>query len=187
MALTVTRRRFTADEFQQMGRAGILRREDRVELIDGEVVAKVTIGPRHTAVVDRLTRHFVTCTAGSIAIVRTQGAVRLNLFNQPEPDLALLRHRDDFYAAAHPGPADILLVIEVAETSIDYDRTVKADLYARLGVAEYWIVDLNDDLVTCAADPAAGRYRDVRAAGRGDLLSPRALPPCAVPVSAVLG
>jgi Uma2 family endonuclease len=186
MALAVTRRRFTADEFQQMGRAGILRRDDRVELVDGEVVTRVTAGPRHAAVVARLTHHFVACSAGA-AIVRTQLPIRLNLFNQPEPDLAVVRRRDDFYAAAHPEPADVVLLVEVADSSIDYDRTAKAELYARLGVAEYWIVDLNDDLVTCGSDPSAGRYRTVRAAGRGDVLAPLALPSCAVPVDAVLG
>ena len=142
MAIAVQRRRFTADEYQQMGQAGILGPDDRVELIDGEVMAKMGGGPRHAAVVSRLVHHFVAC-AGESAIVRAQDAVRLNLFNQPEPDIALLRPRADFYASAHPGPADVLLVIEVAESSIGYDRTVKAELYARLGVVEYWLIDLN--------------------------------------------
>ena len=169
-----------------MGRAGILRKEDRVELIDGEVVAKVTIGPRHSAVVDRLNRHFSTCT-GNRAIVRTQGAVRLNLFNEPEPDLALLQPRDDFYASAHPGPADILLVVEVAQTSIDYDRMVKAELYARLGVVEYWLVDLNVDVVTRYTDLIDGQYRRVEPMPAGASFAPRLLPACAVTTDVIFG
>lgn len=186
MAVAVQRRRFTADEYQQMGRAGILRKEDRVELIDGEVVAKMTIGPRHNAVVDRLTMHFATCVR-DVAIVRTQGAVRLNLFNEPEPDLALLRRRDDFYASAHPGPADILLVVEVAQTSIDYDRTVKAELYARLGVTEYWLVDLNVDVVTRFTDPVDGQYRRVEPVPAGVPFAPTLLPACLATIDAIFG
>src|SRR5262245_32875345 len=127
MALAVTRRRFTVDDYQRMEEAGILRAEDRVELIDGECIAMVAIGPRHHATVDRATRAFVL-KVGESAIVRVQGSVRLDLYNAPEPDLTLLRPRDDFYASRHAAPSDVLLVIEVAESSVDYDRTVKARL-----------------------------------------------------------
>jgi len=142
MAFSV-RRRFTADDYERMGEAGILRAEDRVELIDGEVVAMSPIGSRHGAGVDRANFVFVT-TARASAIVRVQGAVRLDPYHQPEPDLALLRPRADFYASAQPGPADILLVLEVAESSLAYDRDVKAPLYARFGVPEYWLIDVNE-------------------------------------------
>jgi Uma2 family endonuclease len=186
MAVAVQRRRFTADEYQQMGRAGILREDDRVELIDGEVIAKMGGGPRHAAVVSRLLHHFVTC-ADESAIVRAQDAVRLNLFNQPEPDIALLRPRGDFYASAHPGPADILLVVEVAESSIGYDRTVKAELYARLGVAEYWLVDLNVDVVTRYTDPADGQYRRVEPVPAGVMFAPQQLPACRLTTADIFG
>jgi len=135
MSVAVSRRRFTADDYQRMGQAGILRAEDRVELIDGEIVAMTPIGPRHCASVDRATRAFVL-KAGDSAIVRVQGSVRLDVFTEPQPDLVLLRPRADFYASQHPGPADILLIVEVAESSIDYDRDVKAGIYARAGVHE---------------------------------------------------
>src|SRR5262247_2621397 len=130
MSVAVTRRRFTTDDYERMGKAGILRAEDRVELIDGEIVTKMTIGPRHHASVDRANRAFVM-KAGESGIVRVQGAVVLNLFNAPEPDLVLLRPRPDFYASRQAAPADILLIVEVSETSIDFDRQVKAPLYAR--------------------------------------------------------
>lgn len=186
MTVAVTRRRFTADEYQQMGRAGILRKGDRVELIDGEVVTMTPIGPRHSAIVDRLSRAFFT-GAGDAAIVRTQGAVRLNFFTEPQPDLVLLRPRDDFYASAHPGPSDILLIVEVAQTSIRYDRAVKAELYARLGVAEYWLVDLNVDLVTRHTEPRDGRYQRVDLVPAGASFAPRLVPACVISTTAIFG
>jgi Uma2 family endonuclease len=186
MAVAIKRRRFTADEYQQMARAGILREGDPFELIDGEVVRKMTIGPRHVAVVTRLTRHFIL-SCRDAAIVHCQGPVSLDLFNEPEPDLALLRRRPDYYRSAHPGPADILLVVEVAQTSIDYDRTVKAELYARLGVVEYWLVDLNVDVVTRYTEPADGQYRRVEPMPVGATFAPRLLPACTVTTDAIFG
>jgi len=118
MDVAVSRRRFTVDDYHRMGEVGILSATDRVELIDGEIVAMTPIGPRHGASVDRTNRVLVTAV-GTSAIVRVQGSVRLDLFHEPEPDIVLLRPRADFYASAHPGPADILLVIEFAESSID--------------------------------------------------------------------
>jgi hypothetical protein len=186
MAVEVSRRRFTADEYQRMGQVGILSRADRVELIDGEIVAKMTIGPRHAACVDRANRAFMTAVVGT-TIVRVQGPVRLNLFNQPEPDLVLLRPRPDFYASAHPGPADILLIVEVAESSIDYDREVKGSLYARSAIAEYWLVDLNENVVLCYAAPGRGAYQQVRRYERGQTIAPRELPDCVISTDDLLG
>lgn len=186
MAVEVSRRRFTADEYQQMAKAGILREGDPFELIDGEVVAKMTIGPRHNAAVNRLNRRFVSLV-GDSAIVQAQGSVRLNLFNEPEPDLALLRPRHDFYATAHPGPSDILLVVEVAQTSIDYDRTVKAELYARLGVVEYWLVDLNVDVVTRHTEPSDDGYRRVEPLPAGASFAPQQLPACRLTTADIFG
>ncbi len=186
MAVEVSRRRFTADEYQQMGRAGILREGDRVELIDGEIVTMTPIGPRHSAIVDRLSRVFFT-GAGDAAIVRTQGAVRLNVFTEPQPDVVLLRRRVDFYESAHPGPADILLVVEVAHTSIRYDRAVKAALYARLGVVEYWLVDLNTDAITRYLEPVDGLYRRVTVVPPHEPFAPELLPGCVVTTRDILG
>ena len=147
MPIDVTKRRFTADEYQRMGQTGILPPHDRVELIDGEIVAMSPIGTRHSAAVDRVARTLIL-QASDRAIVRVQGSVRLNLLTEPQPDLVLLRPRNDFYASTHPGSSDILLIIEIADTSIQYDRDVKGPLYARLGVHEYWLADLNDDVAT---------------------------------------
>jgi Uma2 family endonuclease len=186
MPVAVTRRRFTADDYQRMGQAGILRREDHVELIDGEIVTMTPIGPRHCASVDRANRAFVM-KAGDSAIVRVQGSVRLDFYTEPEPDLVLLRPRPDFYSPAHPGPADILLIVEIAETAIDYDRDVKSRVYARSGVREYWIADLNDNVLLCHSAPEDGTYRQVRRYARGQLLAPLLLPACVVSTEDLLG
>jgi Uma2 family endonuclease len=185
MAVEITKRRFTADDYQRMGETGILGPEDRVELIDGEVVAMTPIGPRHGASVDRANRALVT-VAGDSAIVRVQGSVRLNLYNEPGPDIVLLRPRADFYASRLPGPADILLVIEIAESSIDYDRDMKARVYAVAGVREYWLADLTKNLVTCYSSPADGAYRNVRRCHAGQSIAPELLPDCTIEVDVLL-
>jgi Uma2 family endonuclease len=135
MPVDIQRWLFTADDYQRMGQAGILSPEDRVELIEGEIVSMTPIGPRHNAAVARANKLFVTA-AGDTAIVLTQGSVRLNLRSEPEPDIAILRPRQDYYASRHAGPADILLLLEVAQASIDIDRDVKLRLYARSGIHE---------------------------------------------------
>jgi Uma2 family endonuclease len=175
-------RRFTADEYHRMGQVGILSEDDRVELIDGEVLAMTPIGPRHAASVDRCTRTF-TLAAGDDAIVRVQGPVRLNLYTEPEPDVVLLRPRADFYAEAHPSPADILLVVEVADSSIDYDRSVKQYLYAQSGVREYWLVDLNENVLVRHASPEDGAYRIVERVERDTRVAPVLLPRCVIRAS----
>ncbi len=122
-----------------MAAAGILSERDRVELIDGEILAMTPIGPRHNASIGRATRALVTA-AGDQAIVLVQGSIRLDRFHEPEPDFALLRPQPDFYASAHAGPGDVLLVVEIAESSLQYDRDVKAGVYADAGVPEYWLL-----------------------------------------------
>jgi Uma2 family endonuclease len=133
MPTPFTTKRFTADEYQRMGQVGILSQDDRVELIDGQVVAMTPIGMRHNACVSRATRALVFA-AGEDAIVLPQGSVRLGSYHEPEPDLALLRPRADFYASRMAGPADILLIIEIADSSLEYDRDVKARIYATASV-----------------------------------------------------
>jgi Uma2 family endonuclease len=186
MDVAVSRRRITVHDYHRMGDAGILSPTDRVELIDGEIVAKPVIGPRHGACVDR-TNRALTTAVGTSAIVRVQGAVRLDLFHEPEPNIVLLRPRDDFYASAHPGHADILLVIEFAESSIDYDRDVKAHVYAKARVVEYWLVDLNEDVVHVHTGPANAVYRSVITCRREQSIAPRALPSCPIAALDLLG
>lgn len=186
MAVEVTRRLFSAAEYHRMAEAGILSEDDRVELIEGEVVQMSPIGSRHAACVDRLSTLFHQ-HVGRAAIVRVQGPVRLGEYSEPQPDLALLRPRNDFYAQGHPTPADILLLVEVAETSQGYDRDVKLPLYARAGVPEVWLVDLVENAIYVYCQPQGGVYKEVRQARRGESLAPRMLPHVALDVEAILG
>lgn len=182
---TLIKKRFTADEYQRMGEVGILTKDDHVELIDGEIVAVTPIGPRHASCVSKATRALVKA-AGEDAIVQPQGSVRLDLYHEPEPDLMLLRPRADFYSTRHPGPSDVLVVIEIADSSIEYDRDVKARIYAESGVAEYWLSDLNADVLWRYRSPAGGTYQSVEPCRRGQSIAPQQLPACVIAVDMLL-
>ncbi len=185
MPVEITKRLFDVDDYHRMAQAGILSEDDRVELIGGEIVAMTPIGPRHNASVNRATRALVT-TVGDRAIVQVQGSVRLDRFQEPQPDLVLLRSQPDFYASRLPGAADILLIIEVAESSLDYDREVKARIYAQSEVQEYWLVDLDERLVSCYTEPQGGAYQRLQQCRAGQSLAPRALPECTIAVDVLL-
>ena len=184
-ATMVDRRRFTVDEYYRMVDAGILREQDAVELIDGEVVVMSPIGPRHAGCVSAANRALVLA-AGDDAIVQPQGPVRLDQFNEPQPDLMLLRPRADFYTSGYAGPNDVLLLVEIADSSLRYDQTVKARLYAQRGLVEYWLADLQNNRVLVHSSPDDGAYRVIESRHRGDSLVARLLPSCVVPVDALL-
>lgn len=185
MDIEVARRSFTVDEYYRMAEAGILEEDDRVELLDGEIVEMEPIGSRHAACVDRLT-HLAVERAGEDALVRIQNPVRLGELSEPEPDLALVEPRPDGYAGSHPGPGDVLLVVEVAQTSAGPDRRLKLPLYAAAGVPEVWLVDLREDRVELFRDPESKGYRDRRTAAPGEELRPRRLPAFRVTVEEML-
>jgi len=168
-----------------MAETGILRPSERVELINGELIVMTPIGPRHGAVVDRVTRTFITL-AGDSAIVRTQGTVVLDRFFAPEPDIALLRPRDDYYIANNPSAEDVLLIVEVADSSLEYDTTTKLHLYAIVGIAEYWVADLQSERLLIHSEPSGDTYAKVRELHRGDTVAPVLLPDCRVPVDVLL-
>jgi Uma2 family endonuclease len=186
MGVQLARRLFTVAEYHKMAEAGILSEDDRVELLEGEIVAMSPIGSRHAGLVNRLNRLF-SQRAGDQVVVSVQNPVRLGGYSEPQPDLALLRPRADFYTSSHPGPEDVLLAVEVAETSAAVDREVKVPLYARFGVPEVWLVDLAEDLVEVFREPSAEGYREVLVLRRGESLAPALLPDLLVPVDAVLG
>jgi Uma2 family endonuclease len=186
MAVDLKRYRFTRDDYHRMAQTGILKPDARVELIDGEIIEMNPIGGPHMAAVDRLNNFFVPRVLGA-AIVRIQGSVALSDNGEPEPDVALLRYRDDFYATAPATEAAVLLIVEVADSSEYYDRTTKAPLYARYGVPELWIVDLNHDRVTRHLDPTMSGYRTTQVFRRGESLSPLAFPDLAIAVNDILG
>jgi len=180
----VRRYRFTVDEYHRMAEAGVLHEDHRVELLDGEVVVMSPIGDPHAACVKRLNR-LLGAHVGARAIVSVQDPIRLDSHSEPQPDVALLRPRDDFYASAMARPEDTLLVIEVGDSSARFDREVKAPLYARAGIPELWLVDLTAGEVSVCRQPAATGYREVSVKRRGDL-SPEALPDLVVRIDDVL-
>lgn len=180
------RRRFTADEYHRMAEAGVLRHDDRVELVDGEIVEMTPIGSRHAACVDRLMVLLQRCAEGRGSL-RVQGPIRLDAHSEPQPDLSVLRSRADFYASAHPAPGDVLLVVEVADASFRYDRDIKVGLYAHAGIPETWLVDLQNERVDVFTHPAPQGYRSSRQIRRGDRLTSQALPAASLLVDDMLG
>jgi Uma2 family endonuclease len=185
MALTLVRHRFSVDEYEQMIEHGILTENARVELIRGEIIEKMAIGDPHAACVKRLNRLFST-TLGNRALISVQDPIRL-IDSEPEPDVALLLPRDDYYLSGKPRAPDILLVIEVSDSSLEYDREVKLPMYAEAGIAEFWIVNLEDDCLEVYRQPTAGGvYNEIRILRRGEDADIAALPGPSVAVDDIL-
>ena len=185
MALPLAHHRFSLDEYEAIIEHGILTSDDRVELLAGEIVKKMTIGSRHAACVKKLNRVFSTALGGRV-IVGVQDPVRLPPDSEPEPDLSIVRPRDDFYARAHPSPQDVLLIVEVADTSLPVDRSVKLPLYAASGIAEYWIVDLTNNALDVYTEPRDGRYTRSRRMRGDETIAPAAFPDVVVRVGDIL-
>jgi len=185
MSTVIKRRRFTVHDYHRMGDAGILLEDDRVELIYGEIIAMGPIGNLHNAACDRATRALIR-TLGDQAIVRVQGSVRLDNYNEPQPDIVLLKPRDDFYASGGATAADVLLIIEMADSSLKYDRRIKARLYAEMGVSEYWVADLNAGCLYGYSDRHEKSYRLVRQFRKGESITPEGLPDSTIPVENLL-
>jgi Uma2 family endonuclease len=173
--VAATRRRFTRAEYYRMAEAGILGRRDRVELIRGEIVEMSPIGPRHSAFVDNLNRLLVRRLPDD-AMVRVQGPVALADDTEPGPDLAVLRRRDVPYKEREAWAEDALLVIEVAESSLAYDRSTKMRLYAEAGIPEYWVVDCAAETVEVHRGPGPDGYRDVSQVAGAAMLTLQAFP-----------
>ena len=178
--------KFDVYQYRAMGKAGILVKEDRVELIRGEIIAMSSIGNEHMATVDSSARFWIQAL-GDRAIVRIQGSVRLDEFNEPQPDVALLKRRDDFYRSRSAGPSDIFLIVEVSYSSLAYDRGVKLSLYAEFGIPEVWIANIPARTVEAYTDPSGGEYATRRTFYPGQTVSPAAFPDIALPVADVIG
>jgi Uma2 family endonuclease len=177
--------RFTVAEYHRMAEAGILNEDSRVELIRGQIIDMAPIGAPHLGMVNRLTRLLPAILADR-GIVSVQNPVRLDDGSEPEPDIAILKPRADDYATATPRAADVLLVIEVADTSLDEDRAVKMPLYAESGIPECWIVNLVDRIVEVYRQPENATYRRVRRVVSGDVLEIGALSGASLPAAELL-
>ena len=181
-------RRFTVDEYFAMAEAGILKKEERVDLLEGVIVDSAPIlNSRFYSTVTKLNT-FLILALGRRAISSVRATVALDEYNAPESDLSLLREREDFYASKTPGPADALLVIEVSDSAVDahYDRNEKLPRYARAGIPEVWLTILPDRVIEAHTEPADGRYAVRRIFAPGDTISPGCFPDIALSVEDIL-
>jgi Uma2 family endonuclease len=186
MQTETTKKLFTVDEYYRMVDAGILTEHDRTELINGEIIQMSAMGSRHAAVVTRVTNLLVPLFKNK-ALLRPQLPLRLNDFNEPEPDIVLLKPRQDCYSSRHPGPADVFLVLEISDSSLKYDRDIKLPIYARFQVPEVWIVDLPGNALLVYRDPSANGYKTSLSFQRGDASSCLAFPDIELTINEVLG
>jgi Uma2 family endonuclease len=177
---------FTVDEYERMGQAGIFPVGQRLELLGGEIIEMAPIGSPHAAVVNRL-NHLLVVAVGDRAVVTVQNPVRLGDISEPQPDVAVARFRDDYYGSAHPQPADLLLVIEVSDTTVRWDRATKRPFYARAGIREVWIVDLAAGVLEVATDPGPDDYREIQVLAPGQRVSPSALPDVTIDIDSIFG
>ena len=182
----VARYKFDVHQYHAMAKAGVLKEDDRVELIDGEIVAMSSIGPAHVGAVNSSTM-FWAIRLGGRAIAQIQNPIRLDERNQPQPDIAILKFKDDFYRSGLAGPDDVLLLIEVSDTSLRYDRRIKLALYARFGIPEFWIVNIRARSIEVYTAPANGEYTSLQTFRRGQTITPTAFPDVVLPVSDIIG
>ena len=181
-----TKHPLTVEFYLQMLKQGILQEDDRVELLNGEIFDMSPVGSSHAAVVDRL-NFWLSQAAGVSAIVRIQSPIRLSNYAMPEPDVTLLRPRPDFYADAHPGPEDVLLIVEVSDTSLAYDTERKLPADGAAGILEVWIVNLNADCIDRHITPTTHGYRLRERLVPGDRFAPGCLPDASLAVADILG
>lgn len=186
MSLQLLRRKFTVKQYHQMVEAGILKENDRVELIRGEIVEMTPINRRHSAHVKRLNQLFILRLAGFVT-VGVQDPVELDDTSEPQPDISLLRIKADFYESGHPQPQDILLLVEVADTTVESDREIKIPLYAENAIIEVWLVDINEQCIEVYREPSPNGYQNIQIFVRGQNLSILAFPEIIISVDEVLG
>jgi Uma2 family endonuclease len=185
MSVQLLRRKFTVEEYHKMVESEILTENDRVELIRGEILEMSPIGTKHAACVNRLVNLLVQLL-GKQVIVAAQNPVVLNNNSEPQPDVALLKHRDDFYETAHPQSEDIFLLIEVSDSTLMYDREEKIPLYAQAKIIEVWLVDINSQTVEVYQQPTDTGYQLMRKFTAGQNLTILALPDVNITVNQIL-
>lgn len=174
-------KQITIDLYQQMGEKGLLTPEDRVQLIEGEILEMAPIGPRHGSVTGQLAKWFYRAL-GDAATVRLDNPVNLGEYSQPQPDLILLQPRVEDYVASHPGPEDVILLVEVSDSTLEFDRGRKRELYARFAIREYWVIDVNSRSVGAYSEPANGEFQVASEYRLQDTISPKVFPQVAIAV-----
>jgi len=186
MSVQMQRRLFTVQEYHLMGEAGILGEDDRVELIEGEIVQMAAIGTRHASSVKRLIAVFSDLDRRR-AIIGAQDPIQLTERTEPQPDVVLLQPRADYYATAHPVPSEVLLLVEVSDSTVGFDRDVKVPNYARSGIQEVWLWDLDVNCLEVYRAPTANGYTSLKKFERGETVAPLAFPEFEVSVDFILG
>lgn len=186
METEVTKKLFTVDDYYRMADAGILTADDRVELIDGEIIEMSPTGNRHSACVHRANTFF-TEAFGRTAIVSNQSPLRLSKYTEPVPDVMVLKPVPDFYASRECRPEDVLFLVEISDTTLRYDRNIKLPRYAAASVAEVWIEDLKNDLLLVHRDPAENAFKTSLVLHRSDSISPFVFPKVTFKVDDLLG
>ena len=179
------RLRFTVDEYYKMIELGMLKDYEKAEIIEGELIQKMAIGDRHAAIVNLLNKFFIKNVSDDI-LVSVQNPVRLSDYNEPEPDLTLADLRK-FDGKRHPRPVEVILIVEVSDSTVKYDRDKKLPLYAEVEIPEVWIVNLPNDLVEVHTKPSVGLYQFVKIFKRGEIVKSEALPELNLPVDKILG
>ena len=159
MSVQVEKRLFTVEEFYKMAKAGIFGEDDRIELLHGEIIEMSPIGSPHIACVNRLTRLFNKLDE---CILSIQNPISIGNYSEPEPDVTLLKYQKDFYQKRKPKPADVLLLVEVADSTVENDKKIKIPLYAFAGIPEVWLVDLQDNKIVVYTEPVGEAYRQSR-------------------------
>jgi Uma2 family endonuclease len=185
-SVEINRHSFTVADYERMCQVGIFSEDERLELVCGEVIQMSPIGERHAACVNVLDE-IVRERLGRSVTVSVQNPVLLDAFSAPQPDILILKRRADFYRHAHPRPEDVLLIIEVSDSTLEYDRKVKMPLYAGVGIPEAWLVNLPEERIEVYSDPADGEYQTVRTHARGRRLQSHTLASLRLLVSKVLG
>lgn len=186
MEIEVTKKLFTVDDYYRMAEVGIIGPEERVELIDGEIIRMSPPGNRHVACVNRANTAFVEAF-GRRAIVSVQNPLRLNIYNEPQPDIVVLKPRTDFYDSTRLAPEHVFFVLEISDTSLAFDRKIKLARYAASGVPEVWIEDLKHDRLLVFRDPEGKSYKSSLTFRQGDSISPLAFPDAVFKVEQLLG
>ncbi len=186
MSVQIQRWLFTVQQYHLMSEAGILREDERLELIEGEIIQMAAIGTRHASCVNRLARRF-SLIPEDLATFAIQNPIQLTERTEPQPDVVLLQPRADYYATAHPIPSEVLLLVEVSDSTVNYDRDVKVPNYARSGIQEVWLWDLEANCLEVYRFPTGNGYTSIQRFERGEIVSPLAFPDFQVSVDLILG
>ncbi len=186
MDLQTIRRHITVEEYHRMSEARIFREDERLELIDGEIIKMTPIGVKHASCVNRLAEFFIQRLAAR-AIVSIQNPVCLGEHSEPEPDIAILQRDEKSYMTRRPNAGDVYLIMEFADGSVEFDRKVKLPVYARVGIPEVWIVDLVSDYVEIYRTPTFFGYESVAKKQGSDVIAPSSFPDVVVTVDWIVG